>query len=130
MGFCLMNEVQAKARFVRMAPQKVRLVVDVVRGMSVAAALSQLRFMKKAAALPVYKVIHSAAANATHNFQMDPSSLFVKTIRVDEGPMLHRVQPRARGSAAPIRKRMSHIMVGLMSTTPAVPVSTDETNKA
>ena len=106
-------EVSAKARYIRMSPRKVRLVVDVVRGMDLAEAQSQLSFMNKAAALPVLKLINSAAANAEHNFKLKPADLFVKTIKADGGPTLKRFKPRARGRAAPIRKRTTHITVVL-----------------
>ena len=109
-------EVNAKARFVRMSPRKVRLVIDVVRGMPIDKALVQLSFMKKEAAEPVYKLIASAVANAEHNFQLDRSSLYVKAISADGGPVLHRFRPRAFGRAAAIRKRTSHIQVTLAST--------------
>ncbi len=106
-------EVSAKARYIRMSPRKVRLVIDVVRGMDLAEAQSQLTFMNKAAALPVLKLINSAAANAEHNFKLKPGDLFVKTIKADGGPTLKRFKPRARGRAAPIRKRTTHITVVL-----------------
>lgn len=96
-----------------MAPRKVRLVANLVRGMDLAAAEAQLRFMKKAAARPVLKLLQSAGANATNNFKLDRSGLFVKAITVDGGPTLHRWRARAFGRAAAIRKRMSHISVTL-----------------
>ena len=108
-------EIHAKARFVRMSPRKVRLVIDVVRGLPLERALAQLSLMKKEAAEPVYKLIQSAAANAEHNFNIDRTTLFVKSISADGGPVLHRFRPRAFGRAAPIRKRMSHIQVTLAS---------------
>jgi large subunit ribosomal protein L22 len=106
-------EVSAKARYIRMSPRKVRLVVDVVRGMDLVEAQDQLGFMNKAAALPVLKLINSAAANAEHNFKLKSENLFVKTIKADGGPTLKRFKPRARGRAAPIRKRTTHITVVL-----------------
>ncbi len=106
-------EVQAKARFIRQSPRKVRLVIDVIRGMQVHQAQTQLRFMKKVAALPVLKLLNSAIANAEHNFQLSADSLIVKTITADGGPVLHRWTPKAFGRAAPIRKRMSHISIVL-----------------
>lgn len=106
-------EVSAKARHVRMTPRKVRLVADLVRGMDLAAAEAQLTFVRKAAARPVLKLLRSAKANAEHNFKLEPSSLFIKTITVDGGPVLHRWRARAHGRAAPIRKRTSHITVVL-----------------
>ncbi len=106
-------EVSAKAKYIRMSPRKVRLVVDVVRGMSIAEAQQQLQFMNKAAAVPVLKVLNSAVANAEHNFKLKSEKLFVKTITADGGPTLHRWKARARGRAAPIRKRTTHIVVTL-----------------
>lgn len=104
-------EVKAKARHIHMSPRKVRLVVDVIRGKRVADAQTQLQFMKKSAALPVLKLLNSAVANATHNFQLEPSNLVVKTITADEGPTLHRWTPKAQGRATPIRKRTTHISI-------------------
>jgi len=104
-------EVKAIARFIRMSPRKVRLVADLVRGMDVDRAEAQLKFASKAASRPVLKVIQSARANAEHNFKLAPETLFVKTIMVDGGPVLHRWTPRAFGRATPIRKRTSHITV-------------------
>lgn len=104
-------QVQAKARGVRISPRKVRLVVNLVRGMSAKTALDQLRFMKKGAATPVYKLIHSAVANAVHNFGIDPNTLVIKSITADDGPTLHRFMPRAMGRATPLRKRSTHIAV-------------------
>jgi len=106
-------EVRAKARYIRMSPRKVRLVVDVVRGLGVNEARNQLKFMNKAAAKPVLKLIESAVANAEHNFKLKSDNLFIKTITADGGPTLNRWKARARGRAAPIRKRTTHIIVAL-----------------
>lgn len=106
-------EVQASARFIHMSPTKVRLVIDVVRGMKVREAQAQLAFMKKAAAEPVLKLLNSAMANATHNFQLNQEQLYIKSIVADGGPMLSRFRARAFGRAAPIRKRSSHISIVL-----------------
>jgi large subunit ribosomal protein L22 len=104
-------EVTAKARFIRMSPRKVRLVADLVRGLDVTDALAQLKFVRKAAVRPVTKLIESAVANATHNHQLDASSLYIKMIAVDDGPTLKRWRARAHGRAASIHKRTSHISV-------------------
>jgi len=106
-------EVKAKARFVRMSPRKIRLVVDVVRGKSVGEARTQLRFLKKAATEPVLKLLNSAVANATHNFGLTETDLVVKEIMADGGPTLSRWRARAMGRAAPIRKRTTHISIVL-----------------
>lgn len=102
-------EVKAKVRFLRMSPRKVRLVVDLIRGLPVDQAVTQLQFMNKAAALPVRKLLESAMANAEHNFHLKAENLFIKKISVDGGPIVHRWRPRAFGRAGAIRKRTSHI---------------------
>lgn len=92
-----------------MSPRKVRLVVDLIRGISVDEAERRLMFLKKDASRPVLKLLQSAIANAQHNFKLDRASLFVKTIMADGGPTLKRSTPRAMGRATPIRKRTTHI---------------------
>ncbi len=114
-------EVKAKLRYLRMSPRKVRLVVDVIRGMEVNKALAQLRVINKWAAQPLAKLLQSAVANAKNNFELEKDNLYIKEIRVDEGPTLHRWQPRARGRATPIRKRSSHISVVLDEINPTEP---------
>ncbi len=104
-------EVKAKARFIRMSPRKVRLVVDVVRGMQVEQAQTQLQFMNKAAAEPVLKLLNSAIANGVNNFGLTKADLRIASITADDGPTLGRWRARAFGRAAPIRKRMTHIHI-------------------
>lgn len=113
-------EVIAHTRHLRMSPRKVRLVIDVIRGKNVVVAASQLAFMKKAAAIPVYKLLQSAVANAEHNFHLETSDLIVKKITADGGPVLHRWTPKAFGRSAPIRKRTSHITIVLAPREEAV----------
>jgi large subunit ribosomal protein L22 len=112
-------DVKASARYIRMSPRKVRLVIERIRGKRVASALEQLQFVNKAAAAPVLKLLQSAVANAEHNFQLKPEALYVKSIVADGGPVLHRWRARAFGRAAPIRKRSAHISV-VLSDTPVV----------
>lgn len=102
-------DIKAKVKNIRISPRKTRLVVDVVRGMQVEKALGQLQFMNKRAAKPVMKLVKSAIANATNNYELEESNLFVKTIKVDEGMTIKRWLPRARGRATPLRKRSCHI---------------------
>lgn len=104
-------EVKAKAKFIRMSPRKLRLVVDLVRGRSVEEARAQLQVLNKLAAEPVLKLLNSAVANAEKNFSLSPSRLFIKTFVADEGPTLHRWRPRAFGRSAPIRKRSTHLSI-------------------
>lgn len=106
-------DVKARAKFIRMSPRKVRLVVDLVRGLPVLEAKHQLQFLNKAASVPVLKLINSAAANAEHNFNLKVEDLVVKSITADGGPTIHRWKPRARGRASAIRKRTTHIAVVL-----------------
>jgi len=104
-------EVKAKARFIRTSPKKIRLVLDVIRGMDTEEALKQLQFINKDATKPIKKLLDSAIANATNNFSLEKSNLFIKEIRADGGPTLKRWKPRAFGRAAPIRKKSSHISI-------------------
>ena len=100
-----------------MSSRKVRLVVDVIRGMQIEPALAQLTFMSKAAARPVRKLLESAIANAEHNFKLNRDGLYIKSAMVNQGPTLKRWRPRAMGSAAPILKRTCHITLVLDSKT-------------
>ena len=106
-------EVKATARYIHMSPRKVRLVIDVIRGLKVNEARSQLHVMKKAAAEPVMKLLNSAIANAEHNFNLNTDELYIKQIFADGGPTLGRWRARAFGRAAPIRKRTTHIAIVL-----------------
>jgi large subunit ribosomal protein L22 len=102
-------EVQAKAKWVRTSPRKVRLVARTLRDLPVSEALVACQFMPKSAARDVAKVIRSAQANAENNFNLVRDDLVVKDIRVEPGPMLKRGQPRAMGRLFSVFKRTSHI---------------------
>ncbi len=104
-------EARAIARYVRIAPRKVRLVVDQIRGKNIAEARTILAFSERSAAETVAKVLNSAVANAENNYGMRAENLIVKATFVDEGPTLKRIRPRAKGSASRINKRTSHITV-------------------
>jgi large subunit ribosomal protein L22 len=106
-------EAKAVARFVRISPQKARLVVDLVRGLKVEEAGRILAFSRKRAAGLVGKVLKSAVANATQNPNIDEKILFVKEIFVDQGPAMKRHKAKTMGRVAPIKRRMSHITVVL-----------------
>ena len=112
-----MVEIKATLRSLHIAPRKVRLVADRLRGLSVKKAEVELSFRVKRASQPLLKLLRSAMANASHNAKiLNPGEvLFVKSIRVDEGRPFKRSMPRAHGRASPIRKRTSHIMLTLMS---------------
>ena len=107
------TEVKAKARYVRMSPQKVRLVVDQIRDKDVVEALELLRFLPQAAAQPVYKVLRSAVANAEENLGLAREDLYVSEVYVDGGPVRKWRRFGARGRFKPQLKRSSHITVVL-----------------
>lgn len=104
-----MTQAKAIARTVRIAPRKVRLVVDLIRGKQVGEAVAILRHTPKAASPVVEKVLKSAVANAEHNYDLDINNLVISEVFVDEGPTLKRFRPRAQGRASAINKRTSHI---------------------
>ena len=104
-------ESKAVAKFVRITPRKVRVVLDLIRGKNVAEAFAILKFTPKAGSEVVEKVLRSAVANAENNFDMDVDKLFVKTAFADQGPTLKRIPPRSRGQAFKILKRTSHVTV-------------------
>ncbi len=106
-------EVKAKLRHLRIAPRKVRLVVDMIRGEKVSEAKLILRFTINRSSRPVLKLLNSAVANAKNDFSLDESNLYVSEIRVDEGPKLKRWMPRARGMATEIQKKTSHVIMTL-----------------
>jgi large subunit ribosomal protein L22 len=111
----------ARARYVRATPMKVRRVVELIRGRSAEEALSVLRFAPQSASEPVAKVLASAVANAENNLDLDPETLWISKVYVDEGPTLKRFRPRAQGRAYRIRKRTSHITVEVESRPKAEP---------
>ena len=104
-------EAKAVAKYIRISPQKARLVADAVRGKDVESAITALRFMSKKAAGILRKVLESAVANAEQTETIDVDTLYVKEIQINGGPMLKRFRPRAMGRAGKILKRTSHITV-------------------
>lgn len=104
-------KVKAVAKDVGISSQKVRLVINMVRGRKVDEALAILKFSPTPTAKAVAKVIKSAAANAENNFQMSPADLKISDIFADQGHTLKRFRPKARGRVSPILKRSSHITV-------------------
>ncbi len=106
-------QVRAKARYVRSAPRKARLVMDHIRGKRVDDARAILRHTPRAAATDISKLLESAIANAENNFELDPVDLKIDRAFVDEGPTIKRFRPRALGRATPIHKRTSHMTITL-----------------
>ena len=106
-------EAIAVAKNVRIAPRKVRVVMDLIRGKSVADAFAILKFTPKVGAEAIEKVLKSAVANAENNFDMNVDNLYVSSCFVDQGPTMKRIHPRSRGQAFKILKRSSHITVAV-----------------
>lgn len=103
--------IQATAKGVRMSPRKVAVVADLVRGRSVADAITILSHTPRRSAVAVRKVIESAKANADHNHNYKPDTLQITEIRVSSGPSIKRYRPAAHGRALPFQRRSSHIYV-------------------
>ncbi len=106
-------EVKAKLNYVRIAPRKVRLVADLIRGKSIEQAQNILSFSIQKSARPIIKLLNQAATNAKNNFQLEPENLYISRITVDQGPILKRWRPRSRGQAYEIQKKTSHISLTL-----------------
>ena len=102
-------EARAKATFERIAPRKVKIVLDLIRNKPAEEAMAILKFTPKAACEPVAKLLKSAVANAENNFDMDVTRLYVAECSVSPGPTLKRIRPRAHGRAYRINKKTSHI---------------------
>ena len=111
MSVMMETETSAILRYVRISPRKARLVVDLIRGQDVAAAINILKYTHKAASRVVEKVLKSAIANAVDRELGDPDNLRVTRVYVDGGPIMKRFRARSMGRAHPIKKRTSHITV-------------------
>jgi len=103
----------AKLNNLRIAPRKTRLIVDLIRGLNVSVAESQLKNMAQKSARPILKLLNSAVANAENNFKLKKDNLYIKEIFVDEGAPLKRWMPKAYGRASQILKKSSHITIKL-----------------
>lgn len=104
-----MKTQTAKLRYLHIAPRKVRLVAQMLKGLPVNEAEAQLLMNPKRSSLVILKLLRSAVANAKNNGQMNPEKLFIKEVRVDNGPMTKRYMPRAMGRANSIQKKSSHV---------------------
>ncbi|HEY4494656.1 MAG TPA: 50S ribosomal protein L22 [Candidatus Paceibacterota bacterium] len=105
--------INASLNNFRQSPRKVRSVANLVRGKSVIDAMNTLNFLNKKASDPLYTLLQSAIANAKNNYNMEKEGLMIRDLRVDVGSTLKRRMPRARGTAYPINKRTSHILLVL-----------------
>ena len=108
--------ITAKSKYIRQSPYKLRLVLNLIRGLPVSEALDILKFTKRKASDEITKVIKSAMANAENNFGLNSNDLYISKAIADEGPTLKRFRPRARGRAGRINKRTSHLIIELAST--------------
>lgn len=106
-------EVKASLKYLRISPRKVRLVANLIKGLTVEEAEAQLFYNSKRSSKDILKLLRSAVANAEHNFHLEKKNLYISSIRVNGGPTLKRWSPRARGSAYTIKKRSSHILLAL-----------------
>lgn len=104
---------KAQLRYLHASPRKTRAVADVIRGLPVAEAEAQLMLMPRRVATPLLKLLRSAAANAKQVMKKDADALFIKEIRVDQGPKSTRWMPRARGAMSPIERKTSHVSLVL-----------------
>ena len=107
-----MGQATAQLNYLRLAPRKVRSVAGLLQGLSANEAEAQLLAQRRRASQPLLKLLRSAVANAKQA-KLNPEQLFVASIRVDQGPMVKRSLPRARGMATPIQKKMSHVTLVL-----------------
>lgn len=105
--------IKAEAKFIRQSPRKLRLVADLIRPMTPNQALSTLKHLPQAAAVPIYKALKQAVANAVNNHNQSQDSLILQSIEVNQGPIYKRWNPVSRGRAHPIHKKTSHIKIVL-----------------
>lgn len=113
-------EVSATAKFIRISPKKVQPMVVALRKMPVSDALIHLKYHSSKTAKLIYKLIHSASANATNNYNLKENNLRIKTLTVDTGPTMKRYWFRSHGSADPLLKRSSHMSVTLEEINPSL----------
>lgn len=105
------KKAKSIAKYIRIAPRKVRIVMDLIRGKNVGEAFAILKYTPKVGSEVIEKVLRSAVANAEHNYDMNADKLYVSEAFVDQGPTMKRIHPRSRGQAFKILKRSSHVTV-------------------
>ena len=105
------NSATARLSRIRIAPRKLRVIADMIRGQNVATAINSLRFLERSGSREFFKLLVSAVANAEDKGDVDVDDLVVKTVMVDQGPVLKRWRPRAHGRATRIQKKTSHVFV-------------------
>ena len=107
--------VKAQGKYIRQSPYKMRLVLNLIRGLEVQDALNVLTFTKRKAAIEIKQVLESALANAEANHNLNASDLYISKAIANQGPTLKRLRTRARGRAGRINKRTSHLLIELES---------------
>lgn len=105
------SQFVVRSNFLRISPSKVRLVANLIKGLPMAEAQTQLIFNPKRASSFLLKILKNAESTAIHNYKLEKEDLYIKNILVNQGPTLHRFKPVARGAAHPIRKRTTHLEV-------------------
>lgn len=123
-------QVKAQSKYLGNSPRKMRLVADLIRPLSVEAALLTLKNLRSRAAEPILKVLKQAVANAVNNFNLAKSSLQIQSVEINAGPVAKRWQPVSRGRAHSIMKRTSHVKIVLENIEPKVvkPVKKEESH--
>jgi len=111
-------KITAKLKYLHISPRKVRMIANLIKGMDVRIAKLQLRLQLRRAAKPLLKLLDSAVASAKHNFNLEEKNLYISEIITNEGPTFKRFRARAQGSAAPIMKRTTHVVLELAEKVP------------
>jgi len=111
-----------KLNYLHVTPRKTRAVAEMIKGLPLSEAEAKLMILPHRAALPLLKLVRSAFADAKHNFKIDPATIFIKEIRVNQGPKFKRWTPRARGSASLIERKTSHVVL-ILETSDKLPKS-------
>jgi large subunit ribosomal protein L22 len=107
----LKKRISSTSKYLRISPTKVKLIISEIRGKSYKEALKILKFLPQKAGALVWQTVYSAVSNAIHNFDLKKEDLKISEAFVNQGPMLKRMRPRARGRAFAIQKKMSHITI-------------------
>jgi large subunit ribosomal protein L22 len=105
------ESVSATSKYIRISPTKVDIILDKIRGKSYREALQILKYLPQKAGAVVWQTLYSAVSNATHNFDYEKEKLIIDEAFVNKGPILKRIQPRAKGKAYRIEKKISHITI-------------------
>ena len=110
------KNVSATARYIRISPSKVNLIISKIRGKTYKEALQILKYLPQRSGSLVWQTLYSAVSNAINNFKFEKENLYISEAFVNNGPMLKRMRPRARGRAFAIQKKMSHITISVSQT--------------